>query len=1769
MKGNLKPKIILVLGMHRSGTSLVAQLIAKWGAFMGDDLMRADNYNQDGYWEYNPLVHFHEKLLKKTNNKWYTPSEEINTEELLTEFGDEARQLVMKMDLSGEVWCWKDPRMPLFLDFWKQILAGREIIYVLVNRPPNDIAASLLVRDKIPASLSLSLWEYITINIFQKLAIETNYKFIDYEKLILQPGIYCKELFNYLNNSCQLLKKQEIYEKMVLSVKKSLNHAKPIKIKLSPSQKKLQLIIEKENIPSDFEMSEHELMFLKDIFSLFTKFEVNNHTLQFAQLFYNNKIIDFDENQSLITEVKDSPQAICFKFENPQLVNNLRFDPLNNYLQVRISSISLLHQGKTLDVPFMLSSNAISSENTVYLFDTKDPQIYIDFKNDISLKIDEVIIDLEYIKIGIEALESISEFKEGIINTKRDEIYKRLQENEIILKQNESLEKRTFIAEDKNQRLQISYDQLEQHFDTIKLDSEKNKEEINKQLLENKVLTKYNENLIKRLKSVEEKKHELQILADKLFSSQKTLEKQNLYYNESIINLEIKLTESFKTIDDLSIRLKQSVQELDNLKSIPGIRYFHKIMFSIKPFLPVEGVRAIFSKLRYFRSYFIIKHSDLFDEAYYLSNNPDIIESEISAIKHFILFGGIEGRNPSENFDSNFYLQENLDVKHAGLNPLLHYQRIGKNEERKIKSTHTAISKDPVLPSNTIKDKKNIISNILEKLNNKDDLIIIKNSVFFDAEYYERAYSDVRNSGLDPVTHYYYYGWKEGRNPGPFFDTLYYLLTYQDVRKSGTNPLVHFIRDGQKEGRLPKAFKINEEECLKKADIFEIKNEDAKDHFKIALVCHIYYIEFIDEIIGYLKKLPFSYDLFISTQPEKLKIVKDLFINRLPLIETKVLPFENRGRDIAPFIAFLKSDLYHYDLVCKIHTKNSKHDINLKNWRNYLLDNLLGHSKIIETIYSSFEENSRLGMIWPVIYPYIAHLGMEKGWGNSDIAKKNYFLAETYFPEMQLNELPTDFIYPAGSMFWFRPEALKLLINKKIDVSNFEKEEQQVDGTLAHAIERLFGLMAQSEGFENKTVFFPRVMLSNLKKTQIILEDSKSILFVAHDLFRAGAEMLLLHILQWMHDYTSFNIYVLAIKKGADGGRLLTAYQKVSKVILWEEYCSEHDEYQAIERIKQEFGSIDLIYGNTIVSSGLFKLLRVFKAPFISHIHELEQSINKYSTPEIRSNMKKFTSVFIACSLPVEKNLINNHDIPIQKIRCIHEFIKPTLPSLLNRSLQRELLGLPSDKTIIWGCGTIYWRKGTDLFIETAKKLKDKGVNNFVLCWIGGNHWDNDSKDWGYWKEWEEYIVQNKLNETVVFLEEQDNPKNYFIAGDIFYLPSREDPFPLVCLEAAECSLPIICFEDAGGMSEFVGKDAGIVIPNLNIDYAASAIEKLIYHENLRNEMGSKARTKLLNRHSVDMAVPEILKVCHSVMKSQPLVSVIVPVYNHEKYLVERIKSILDQTFRDFEILILDDASTDRSFEIAQTFASHPAITILRNIENSGSPFKQWQKGVLLAKGKYIWIAEGDDKAEPTLLETLLQNFIDPDVVLAYCASHCLNENNEIYDEHYLKVGHYNNLNYPSDRWHKSYSAIGLDEIHYALAVRNTIPNVSAVLWQGDKLRQVNFEDCTKFKTTGDWFAYVSVLKYGKINYQSEHLNFHRVHSDSVVARNKKKAEETIPDYFEMHKMIAKNFKLDENILFSMTNSVSNDLRNIWPELSDEQFQKLYDVNYILNVYES
>jgi glycosyltransferase involved in cell wall biosynthesis len=223
-------------------------------------------------------------------------------------------------------------------------------------------------------------------------------------------------------------------------------------------------------------------------------------------------------------------------------------------------------------------------------------------------------------------------------------------------------------------------------------------------------------------------------------------------------------------------------------------------------------------------------------------------------------------------------------------------------------------------------------------------------------------------------------------------------------------------------------------------------------------------------------------------------------------------------------------------------------------------------------------------------------------------------------------------------------------------------------------------------------------------------------------------------------------------------------------------------------------------------------------------------------------------------------------------------------------------------------------------------------------------------------------------------------------------------------------------------------------------------------------------------------------------------VSVIVPNYNHAKYLPERLDSILNQTFKDFELIVLDDCSSDQSREVILDYQQkHPWIQTVFNNENSGSTFAQWNKGATLARGDYLWIAESDDAAHPELLSTLVPLLeAHPNVGIAFAQSMLIDaEGREMHSflEHYQFV-------YQSDRWERDFLGKGATECAEYLMYHNTIPNASGALFRKSAYWAAGGAE-PGWKLNGDWFFYVKVLLQSDLAFVAQHLNFFRMHTQT------------------------------------------------------------------------
>lgn len=236
-----------------------------------------------------------------------------------------------------------------------------------------------------------------------------------------------------------------------------------------------------------------------------------------------------------------------------------------------------------------------------------------------------------------------------------------------------------------------------------------------------------------------------------------------------------------------------------------------------------------------------------------------------------------------------------------------------------------------------------------------------------------------------------------------------------------------------------------------------------------------------------------------------------------------------------------------------------------------------------------------------------------------------------------------------------------------------------------------------------------------------------------------------------------------------------------------------------------------------------------------------------------------------------------------------------------------------------------------------------------------------------------------------------------------------------------------------------------------------------------------------------------------------PLVSVIIPSYNHEKFLKERIDSVLNQTFQDFELIILDDLSPDNSQEIIESYRAHPKVSqIIYNEKNSGSTFFQWNKAVLsLAKGEFIWIAESDDVADPKFLEALVPMLQqNSEVVLAYSQSAKMDSEGKITGSWSEWTQDLVEGNYFND----SFQMNGQEYIEKFLIHKNTIPNASAVLFRRKTYAEIGGA-VVDMKTNGDWDLWFKMLMEGDIYYSSKIMNNFRYHGTSVIALASQKSQ--------------------------------------------------------------
>ncbi len=263
-----------------------------------------------------------------------------------------------------------------------------------------------------------------------------------------------------------------------------------------------------------------------------------------------------------------------------------------------------------------------------------------------------------------------------------------------------------------------------------------------------------------------------------------------------------------------------------------------------------------------------------------------------------------------------------------------------------------------------------------------------------------------------------------------------------------------------------------------------------------------------------------------------------------------------------------------------------------------------------------------------------------------------------------------------------------------------------------------------------------------------------------------------------------------------------------------------------------------------------------------------------------------------------------------------------------------------------------------------------------------------------------------------------------------------------------------------------------------------------------------------------------------SSVPAAPLVSIIVPCYNHAAYLEERLESVYGQSYQNFEVLLLDDESTDESRSILESWREkYPGKTrTCFNEQNCGSVFGQWQKGMELAKGELIWIAESDDCCDPDFLEKLVPAFRDEAVMLAFCRSDFMQQGERINTtEFYLKE-------LDAFDWSASFYVTAGQLVEHAFSMLNVIPNVSSSLFRRPVTLSEELLSMWKdMKLCGDWVFYLECIKGGCVFYCHETTNYYRVHGESTSLKVQQQMR-----YYREHEAVSRylerNYRLPESV---------------------------------------
>ena len=992
---------------------------------------------------------------------------------------------------------------------------------------------------------------------------------------------------------------------------------------------------------------------------------------------------------------------------------------------------------------------------------------------------------------------------------------------------------------------------------------------------------------------------------------------------------------------------------------------------------------------------------------------------------------------------------------------------------------------------------------------------IVGSNPLFDAQWYLEKYPDVR--GTDPALHYLADGWREGRDPSPCFSTRDYTL--QNGLQGDFCPLLHFLLFGKKEDiHLSLPFFFRSEIGLLQASPLM----DAGWYLKqYPDVCGF------DPVIHYLSRgwkegrdpsAAFSTSKYLEAYPE----VRSAGVN--PLVHYLMIgradgcqPIPDAGRS-EDYLLLKKSRLFRPDWYRKRYPDIAgldpiEHFLNF-GWKEnrdpspefstsfYLENNpdirAAGTNPLVHYLKRGAAEGRRINGLSGYLAEHFAELAGFSGLFDSEWYK------ERYGEEFDIQGDPLRHFCRTAWREGCDPSPL-------ISQRQYWLDYQDLAGvnSLFHYI--VYGAL---EGRRIKSV----------KEAADGISRKRQIAVLIHEASDTGAPRLGLQICRLLRSMDYF-VWTIVMKPGP----ILEKFRRYGKV-----FCTDSpEEIRTIAEGLKASGCHDAIF-NSVVTCKYVKTFHETGFRTVSLIHEMSDTVKVLEIEEVARAAAEYSGKLIfPAALVADSWKDAGWSVPAERARilpqgnCERTVRLSAEETLAVRKRVRRELGFPEDSVLVLACGTLEPRKAPDVFMQVAKSAYGRDPKVRFL-WVG---------DYGEKTYREEILNRSRdgeLSKYCRFIGYQKDLSPYFLSADIFFLPSKADPYPIVGLMAASYSLPLVCDARATGIAELYAGTAGLC-REYSADVFVKTILGLAADPALREETAEKVRDAYSGHRSMSEYVTAILESTSLPFRK---ITCVVPNYNYEKYLVPRLDSIRAQTYPVYELIILDDNSPDGSDKVIRAWIGENrdffrgGIRYIRNETNCGV-FAQWRRGISMARGELVWIAEADDTCDPRLTEELIPFFDDPMVSLAYVQSRLIDSDGKVFVPDFSV----NTDRISPVKWKKPYVYPFERELNSGLAIANTIPNASAVIMR--KTAALKVSDLpTRFKVAGDWVFYLETLRGGRIGFSPSILNNYRRHGSSVYHRNK---EQTVREIERIHRLLLESCHLGNETIRRMRKALLTD----------------------------